>query len=83
MDNSQKSIADLQKTVSETTVAPEKQQALDDLSHHIDEYQADPDGQHLSFRDRLERSLVEFGADHPKLNDALQVVLSDLSNAGV
>ena len=83
MDKAKQSASDLQKTIAETSVSAEQQQSLDELSQHIDLFQADPEAHHLSFRQRLEQSLAEFGAEHQALNDAIQVVLSDLSNAGV
>ena len=83
MEKAKQSVNNLQKTITETSVSAEQQESLDELSQHCDDFQADPVAHHASLRERLERSLTVFGADHPKLSDALQVALSDLSAAGV
>ena len=83
MSNPNDSMRGLQTTLNETPVSAGMQGTFDDLNDHIDQYHEDPAAHHQSLRERLELTLAELGAEHPKLSEAMQVAISDLSNAGV
>jgi len=83
MQQAQKSVDDLHKTIQTTAVPAEQQATLDDVSTHIEQFQEDPAAHHQTLRERLENALLELGAEHPTLAEGLRQAVYDLSNAGV
>lgn len=83
MDQAKRSVAALQQTLQETPVAEPQQAAAADLAAHCERFQDDPQTHHQTLHERLEAALVEFGADHQSVSEALRLAIYDLSNAGV
>jgi type I site-specific restriction endonuclease len=83
MEKANRSVAELQKTINEADVSDEQRETLDDVSQHIDKFQEDPQAHHQTLRERLEKALLEFDAEHHPVSEAMRTAVYDLSNAGV
>ena len=83
MEQAKKSVKDLQKVIGETEVDEAQGATLSEISDHIEDFQKDPQAHGQSLRERLEKALLEFDAEHHSLSETIRVAIYDLSNAGV
>ena len=84
MDETNKSVNDLQNQIEKTEVDGEKQQQLEAIKKSIHLLNTDPDEKHhQTLREQLEEAMLHFDAEHHELVIAMQNTINSLSNSGV
>jgi hypothetical protein len=84
MDETKKSVDNLQEQIEKTQVEGEKSQKLAEIKKSIDLLDSDTDGkQHQTLKEQLEDALLHFDAEHHALVIAMQNTINSLSNSGV
>jgi len=86
MDETQKSIDDLQNQIdkAEVEVEDEKHQRLDAIKKSIHLYNTNPDEKNRrSLKEQLEEAMLHFDVEHHQLVLAMENAINTLSNSGV
>ncbi len=84
MDETKKSVDNLQDQIEKTRVEGEKHQRLEEIKKSIHLLNSDSDEKdRQTLKEQLEDALLHFDAEHHELVIAMQNTINSLSNSGV
>ena len=76
-------VSNLQTQMQETDVSGEKERVLSDIEAHVDEMDHDSEDDLATLKEKLQKAMAHFDAEHHSLVQSMQIAINSLSNAGV